>query len=357
MAKQEGKDKLQSIYNYLSEHYNQTPTDYETFKRFMHDDTYASKIHSQLVADEDVEITKDYNTFADNYGLKKKAPSATGGTGSKTGGEAKPTETVVEQPKRTYTLQEKELPIDNTRVAPPVEQLLPAQKVQREVERQNKSNDIAAKAYRVVEKLKDIRYNQNNNIPIDPTKIPSKEELEQAELNLEGTQFGTEEDKQLIRKALGDTGQNQIDDSAGRVLQGIFNIVPDAFTTYSVLQKKIDDALGGNTPIEQYQANQWAEGQRQLIKDLIPKNPYYDETTTAMIADGFGQIAPMVGIGIATGGGSLGIQALEQGAATGPRAILSAAGKELAKKALSPSSLMAGNTVFNSVFKESLETL
>jgi hypothetical protein len=325
----------------------------------MQDEAYAEKIHKALVADEDVDITKDYNTFADNYGLKKKAVSPTSATTSKPSisQPAVTSQASGAQPRRTIAAPSTALPSDATATAPPVEQLLPAQQAQRKAAQEKRSEEVKTKAYETVKKLKDIQYKQANNIPLTDKDKISEDELRQSEIDLEAANFGTEQDKQLIRTALGDTGQNRAEDMAGRVLKGIFSIAPDALSTVGIISKKIDDAFGGNKPLEQYQTYKWAKGTEQLLEDYIKTNPYYDEDLSSTISSGLGQIIPQLALAVGSGGTSTLTQAtLGTLGRTGTKAVATQAGKQFAKQVLSPSTLLASNTVFNATFKDAIDS-
>jgi hypothetical protein len=359
MAKQEGKDKISKLHGYLVEAYDSTPKDVNSFRELMQDPAYAEKIHKALVADEDVDITKDYNTFADKYGLKKKAVSPTSSTTSKPSisQPAVTSQASGTEPRRTIAAPSTALPSDATATAPPVEQLLPAQQAQRKAAQEKRSEEVKTKAYETVKKLKDIQYKQANNIPLTDKDKISEDELRQSEIDLEAANFGTEQDKQLIRTALGDTGQSRAEDMAGRVLKGIFSIAPDALSTVGIISKKIDDAFGGNKPLEQYQTYKWAKGTEQLLEDYIKTNPYYDEDLSSTISSGLGQIIPQLALAVGSGGTSTLTQAtLGTLGRTGTKAVATQAGKQFAKQVLSPSTLLASNTVFNATFKDAIDS-
>jgi hypothetical protein len=365
MAKQEGKDKLKNIYDYVAENYSEAPTDYETFKRFMADEAYASKIHSALVADEDVEITKDYNAFADSYGLKKKAVSPTSATSAKPtspigGEEPRRTSNIAsgEEPKRRIPAPSTELPSDATQTVSPVEQLLPAQKAQREQERKAKTQEVEQKAFETVKRLKDIQFKKNNNIPIDPKTVPTRDELQQVDIDLEGASVGSEADRQLVKQALGDTGQGKFDDTLSRINRAAYGVIPDALNTLSIIEDKWNEFIGEES-IVPYGLTEASIDSRQFLERLTPQNKYYDEDISSIISTGIGQAIPQLAAAYATGGLSAGTNLTQQSLSAATKIpsgyLIRNATKEFAKKVSSPSSLVASNTVFQQTLKEAQE--
>jgi hypothetical protein len=345
MAKQEGKDKLAKIYGYLSETYDETPKDYETFKRFMADETYANKIHKALIADEDVKVDTDYNTFADKVGLKKKAVSPTSATTSKPAiseqpvtSQASGAQPAAKQPKPLLYDPEKERIAANQRS----EQLQTNPEIKKKEREQ-----LLSTAIDNPEKLK--RY-----------------QLKEAEVFLDENKdkdpyYATKKEK--IKKALGDTGQSQASDLTNRFFKGIVQLVPDASNTVAVLAKKIDTSLFGvDKPLTDYQTRQWGIAAQELIDSNLVTNQYFDEDELAMLSNGLGQVVSTVGLALLSKGSSAEAQALGKGtlpeiaaAATKNTAGIRTAAKEILRREAPE---VAGK-VFSeqSLTKTALETL
>lgn len=448
MAKQEGKDKISKLHGYLVEAYDSTPKDVNSFRELMQDEAYAEKIHKALVADEDVEITKDYNTFADNYGLKKKAVSPTSATtskpsisqpavtsqasGTQPAQQAKATsQPIAQEPTKDplalirsglskrfkdpngltnateadlkrYAARhiedlrdKKESPLTADELnailtyALPKNQTGAKELLEKEIARKRAASGTQPVAKQPKPLLYDpekerIAANQRSEqLQTNPeikkkereqllsTAIDSPEKLKRYQIKEAEAFLDENKDKdpyyatkkEKIKKALGDTGQSQASDLTNRFFKGIVQLVPDASNTVAIMAKKLEDAMGGNKPLTEYQTRQWGIAAQELIDSNLVTNQYFDEDELSMLSNGLGQVVSTVGLALLTKGGSAEAQAL-RGAATLPEiataaakntAGLRTAAKEIARREIPK----VASKVFSeqSLTKTALETL
>lgn len=116
-----------------------------------------------------------------------------------------------------------------------------------------------------------------------------KEDYKFAVPNIEQISKTEEEKKRQEYLKTIDTGQSQFTSLMSEFNRGLLSVGSAVPESIAIMAKKLEDSMGGEKPLEDYQTYKWAKAADKWIKDTYPTNPIYQDELGTKLASGAGQ--------------------------------------------------------------------